>query len=235
MELPATLLRMLEVSCASDVLKNWSIYQEKDNSYCFKIRFVSNGSRHIEQDISNSHMPSSNVKDVNRSFKKKSQSQLNRDKARSQDWHDKRVTRSQAAKVASSIKNPSIEVNQPTVLLNRDSPIETDRHESFRSNICFSPDSIPQVDSTIRDMCDISINNLAMDFENYEELPDMDHEFYPPGLCNYKCAFRDDDPPYSENTTAYQCSKCPVCVCFPCYDSGGHKHHRKFLRLDDDC
>ena len=71
-------------------------------------------------------------------------------------------------------------------------------------------------------MCDISINNLTMDFENYEELPDMDHEFYPPGLCNSSCAFREDEPPYSENTITYQCSKCPVCVCAPCYDSGGH-------------
>ena len=84
MDLPIALARMLEVSCSNDVLRNWSIYQERDGSYTFKIRFDSQKSRHVEN--STPAIP----RELS-SFKRKSAKQQSRDNDRHVAWQERRV------------------------------------------------------------------------------------------------------------------------------------------------
>ena len=163
--------------------------------------------------------------------KEKSKSVKSR-QARSQDWHDRRVTRSQAAKLASSNKNPSNEESQPPVQ-NKESPTETFRHGSFSSSNCLSPDFYPPLDTTTRELHKVSLNETFRTAffknENDVDLPDIDDNFVGPGVCNFMCCFR-QDPPFNVVPT-YDCSKCDnLSVCALCLEHGGHQHHRKFLQ-----
>lgn len=48
LHVPISLLRMLEVSCDNDKVKNWNVFEDKDGSYVFKIRFIPNKIRHYD-------------------------------------------------------------------------------------------------------------------------------------------------------------------------------------------
>ena len=95
MDMPIALQRMLESACVNDQLKNWSIYEEKDGVYTFKIRFISQEKRHIESSATGSM---ENTQVVNKcAFKQKSAKQLERDSARNKAWQQRRISKSQTA------------------------------------------------------------------------------------------------------------------------------------------
>ena len=80
--------RMLASALQHDELQNWSIYEERDGKYTFKLRFHSKKVSHISScAIQDSEQINSE------SFKRKSAKQKLRDNKRTEDFQNKRVTR----------------------------------------------------------------------------------------------------------------------------------------------
>ena len=152
MDLPIALARMLEVSCSNDVLRNWSIYEERDGSYTFKIRFDSQKSRHVENS-------SPVVPCELSSFKKKSAKQQSRDNDRHKAWQERRITRSQTARIAAEMNSGDHGVEQA---INKDSPVETFRCETQLS--ANSPEFRPSLDLT--NLTDREIVDVECDMDS---------------------------------------------------------------------
>ena len=225
MELPTALLRMLEGSCANDDLKNWSVYEEKDGSYTFKIRFIPKSDRHIGNNCVQT-MSSSSVKCA---FKRKSQKQVDRDCMRNQAYQDRRITRSQTAKQCTNVNGQDapdrVSVSAPAI--NPQSPIETVRHASFDLNL-----EVPEfnrevdLDSTVRTLQ--STPECA--FESSTDLDDQD--LVPEGK---RYEVQDDKLSEScyvcriNSRILHHCKQCPgIKLCVNCFYWS--KCHRPFTK-----
>ena len=122
MDLPTVLLRMLTSACENDQLKNWSVYEERDGNYTFKIRFMPKEYRHIE--VSSSQVQGKNQQSA---YKRKSDNQIARDKRRSEERKNRAITRSQSAKIINSTPGEGSS-NNPV-----EESIETMRHISIQN------------------------------------------------------------------------------------------------------
>ena len=228
MDLPAALLRMLDVSCINDQLKNWSIYQEKDGCYTFKIRFSPSNSRHIE-DIP--APPNRNL-----SFKCKSRKQFDRDLNRNKAFQEKRVTRSQTAKKNSGVSDQVDTDRRPP---NPESPIETFRHASSTST-AFNIDSPVFVpNSSIHTTSDVANSDLEVNSSSKRTycspftVCNSCKKFVAPGICHPFCTFGScNDGIKNPDVKCYYCPQCDMSVCQNCLDSGGHTCHKDFLELE---
>ena len=218
MELPSTLLRMLEGSCVNDNLKNWSIYEEKDGSYVFKIRFIPNCDRHIEDNHRPVPISNSSVKC---SFKRKNQKQVDRDYVRNQAYQDRRITRSQAAKSSAETNKQS---SDPAIVctpaLNPESPIETVRHSSFDLN-AEVPEFIPNVDfeSTARETLPMTSYESYLD----EQSSSDDEKEIISYVCHYCRAIIKEK--------LYRCGRCNINACESCINKDLHKFHQRSVRM----
>ena len=136
MDLPIALLRLLEVSCANDSVKNWSVFEERDGCYTFKIRFVQNKDRHIEfiEGTGSPVIPSSPV--VNTVFKRKSAKQVERDNGRNKAYRERISTRSQTAEQSSVTVENAVEDNQTTPA--KQKPSEVVKPSSPNSSLTLS-------------------------------------------------------------------------------------------------
>ena len=216
MDLPSALLRMLEGSCENDKLKNWSVYEEKDGCYTFKIRFIPNSDRHIGDISVHSPIQSSNVQCA---FKRKNEKQINRDFERNKVYQEKRITRSQTAKNSVST-NAQEESKSSRTQINHGSPIEGVRHNSMLSDTpsglnTSSPVFVPAaMEATTREIDDDSLS-----------IPSRRESCSPPVFC-LQCSIvsgykKDIGPDY------YFCRMCNIYVCFNCVEAGIHKDHRQ--------
>ena len=197
MDLPASLLRMLEVSCSNDSLKNWSVYQERDGSYTFKIRFSTNTSRHI--DDNSTPLQDSCSSGVKSAFKRKTRSQIDRDSARSKVFQERSrpSTRSQTAKQRSddtAVKTP------------HESPIETVRHCSLNSE---SPSLFPisiDLNTTERELPEIPDSDMydSVASEHNSDVSTTDSSDTDCGCCQEKYQMRSS-----------RRSKCTYIACRP--------------------
>ena len=148
MELPSALQRMLESALQFDELKNWSIYQENDGKYTFKIRFVPRNVSHIDSPepalVEANHM---------KSFKQKSVKQLSRDNKRAAEHRRRQPQRtckndevSRELEKCNEVFREAIEscericdrhLTPPIVspvnvaIKPKESPVEESRHHSF--------------------------------------------------------------------------------------------------------
>ena len=239
MDLPAALVRMLEVSCVNDSLRNWSVYQERDGSYTFKIRFSPSLDRHIED--SSIPVPNGSSSSVKNVYKRKSRSQINRDNTRCKAFQEKEktrpVTRSQTAKQHIDMANRPPKIDP-------DSSIESVRHCSLSVN---SPSFIPSsLDFTDREIREIPVKSDT-DESNDDTFCDSDcepcskYEVDLSRICNPRCSYgirglvpggrvRGVSPCYAKY---YDCLKCKEKVCVPCHEAGAHLCHRKYLKLHD--
>ena len=235
MELPAALLRMLDVSCEVDQLKNWSVYQERDGCYTFKIRFLPNNSRHVDDQP----IPSN----ISSTFKRKSSKQIDRDCERNKAFQEKRITRSQTSRLNADASNQITTDKRPPIVP-VESPIEMVRHQSSTSssfNIC-SPVFIP---SNVSKLSDTTPDKFSS-----SNLPDKDSEsddkycsphtfcsscelFAGTGICHPSCLFASSfrnmygvKDPY---TKCMYCPKCESNVCKICVNMGGHECHKDIL------
>ncbi len=239
MDMPIALRRMLESACVNDQLKNWSIYEEKDGVYTFKIRFVSQEKGHVE---SSATSVMENTQSVNRcAFKQKNSRQLERDSERNKAWiqrrMDKRVTRSMAKEQANSQvvdQGPTQSAGQLSSRINPDSPVENFR----RSVSCSSHDSpnpgINTFEETFREEYDLV---RAAFPSSDDECDEIDDDFRHPGNCHPSCCFSAE---CDGNQNVYRCLKCSdmnrrppsiLEICQLCLDAGGHAPHRKYLQL----
>ena len=237
MDLPTPLLRMLEISCANDSVKNWNIYQEADGNYVFKIRFSTIQDRHVE----NSSPIPDNVRTVNRcSFKRKSDRQVTRDNDRHKNWQDRRITRSQAAKQSN---NQACGNSAPISTSSRlDCSIEDERHNSLQLDVT-APEYTPlklqnTTDRSITNVSGINGSSLVHDLYIPQFCDDcpvngckFDDSFSAPGNCHPGCMFGGiNNTGYMNNL--YNCTKCGEdtnSVCEPCLRAGGHACHLKHL------
>ncbi len=233
MELPSALSRMLASACENDQLKNWSVYEERDGVYTFKIRFVPIKVSHNGSDISEIQPPvAKNVH--NCAFKQKSDKQFARDRNRFSDWKDKRVTRSMA-KQATVDEQVADSATQVASRINPKSPIE-----SFRSLApCnFDTPDTPKkdtiLDETVREEYEIS--QVFVHSASDDECEAIDNHFRCPGNCPPTCCY---SPIGSDgNHNVYKCIKCSSMpggtfwICQPCMEGGAHAPHHKYLRLD---
>ncbi len=227
MDLPTPLLRMLEVSCSKDTVKNWNIYQEKEGSYVFKIRFSPVLDRHVES--SPIPIPESACNLNNCAYKRKSVKQVSRDSDRHIAWQERRITRSQTAAKQSKEQACGFSSVRPP-------SIEEERHSSFQSDITYSPDFTPiKMDETKREMENVSISDDVIHLRVCEKDCDpgkceFDNQFEAPGNCNPLCMFMEGG---TGKQVAYVCQKCGagVCVCEICIQNGAHYCHRKYLKL----
>ena len=223
MDLPSSLLRMLESSCAHDQLKNWSIYEEKDGVYTFKIRFQPNVSRHIE-DLKPDNSSRTNT------FKRKNARQMSRDNARNKSWQERRITRSQTAKQSSEDNTTRADSCSAPVLgtvINFDTPIETERHSDFQFNPD-SPEFTPPsyLNLTNRDIVEISDVDLSSN-------SDDESDVLPSGFCHPNCIYGASDDK-GLHFKIYKCVKCEdFDICEQCLSEGAHHRHKRHIKLKD--
>ena len=119
MGLPKHLEKMLAATLEDNSVKSWSIYQEKDKSFTFKIRF----------------QPSDIIPevDISTTYTRKNEKRQRRDRERAEARTD-RITRSQAASQAKAI-TPDVSSNSIETFLNEDisTPVNSSLfgHDSF--------------------------------------------------------------------------------------------------------
>lgn len=241
MDLPAALVRMLEVSCVNDSLKNWSVYEERDGSYTFKIRFSPSVSRHIEDSCM--PIPTSKSSTVKNVFKRKSQSQIDRDSARNKAFQEKTRpnTRSQTAKQFTEGRAPPIDP---------ESSIESVRHCSLNvESPCFIPTDLV-INSThrelnvISDEADDHIDDYTAEFDDsdsdtqecYGECEKcIKFEISSIRKCHPKCSYIGCAGRNANRSVKYYvCTWCKdreVYACELCLNAGAHFCHRKYLKL----
>ena len=235
MELPSALIRMLTSACENDKLKNWSIYQERDGVYSFKIRFVPANVGHIDQDSNSSVQPP--AKTVHCAFKQKSESQLRRDRNRFQDWNNMRVTRSMSLKQANlqvdPIKNGPTQSAECQSAPSRISPIESFDRASDTSAAPVTPH--PDASKRANPVESVMLKAVVPSQSDCE-CDAIDDDFSGTGDCSKYCYFADDED--NGNQNVYKCLKCSMnCetqrffVCQPCLDRGGHAPHIKYMIL----
>ena len=138
--------RMLESAIQFDELKNWSIYQDNDGKYTFKIRFVPRKVSHIDSTertpVETNHMIS---------YKRKSDKQLNRDRRRVEKR--KRIASSEAENSIESVRQGETStIQDPNVLENQFSPC------------IFEPNDLPPVNEDIHHEDDLDLDNLLEKF-----------------------------------------------------------------------
>ena len=237
MDLPPALLRMLASSCENDQLKNWSVYEERDGVYTFKIRFIPSKVNHIGSADSEVQSPVKSVHNI--AFKQKNEKQLLRDRNRFQDWSEKRVTRSVAKQQANSQVVTGVNgATQPAdhqmpSRINPESPIERFRGHASMSSSTPNPD-VNFSRETVRK--DYSISNPYVPSASDDECELIDNNFCNTGDCDPGCCFAGAKA--DGNHTMYKCLKCAsipslglLYICEPCMEGGGHAPHRKYLEL----
>ena len=218
MDLPSALLRMLGGSCENDKLKNWSVYEEKDGCYTFKIRFIPNSDRHIGDIQVHSPIQSSNVQCA---FKRKNEKQINRDFERNKVYQEKRITRSQAAKNSVST-NAQDESKSSRAQINPESPIEGVRHTSMLSDTpsglnTSSPVFVPAVmEATTREIDDDSVS-----------VPSCHGSCSPHVSCIQCRIVSGGDSGHILDPDYYFCRMCEFYLCCKCIESGVHKDHQQ--------
>ena len=235
------LRRMLASAVENDQLKNWSVYEEKDGVYTFKIRFIPTKDRHIGKD---SHAPAEvSHSSVACSYRRKSSKQLARDSQRNQDWNNRRVTRSQALKASSQDNSSAANTSElvPSPRINSDakqdleSSLESFRHASIVSDV-ENPEFVPaELNSTERSVSDV-------DSFNHGDLFNNDDTFTTNWDCHFMCNFwNGTSPPSFSRLKLYSCLKCkednPIrtkFICEKCVSNGGHNFHRPYLELSKE-
>ena len=124
MGLPDILQNLLTVVSGSHILKNWSIYPEKDGSTTFKIRFNGAIGESVNHTSENIH------------FKRKSINQVRRDSQRSSVWRAKQQC--EPAQHPGESRNIRSSSNDPPGVVTRSmsqaAPIETLRTDSIHSS-----------------------------------------------------------------------------------------------------
>jgi len=106
------------------------------------------------------------------------------------------------------------------VINNQQSPLPLPVHTAIHVNSTVSDDFIQASD------CESHASDSS-----YDEPPD-----YPYGqVCIHTdCCYGSAFCPDSSKEGLFVCTKCRPCklyLCTPCYEAGGHKHHRKYLKL----
>ena len=225
MDLPVALLRLLEVSCANDSVKNWSIFEERDGCYTFKIRFVQNKDRHIEyiEGTGSPAIPSSPI--GNTVFKRKSPKQVERDNERSKAYQDRIMNRSQTAKQSSGTVQNSVEDNQSVTNITPVKPSQPSPSEIVKPS--------PNSSLTLTTSCNLESKSATPtpQFEHHSRKNFWDNS------CHSRfCAY--GKPPYihpSRDIDRFEAfcsnSECQGgYLCFMCLDRGRHSRHRQFIK-----
>lgn len=244
-------------TAVDNVLRSWSIYQEKNGCVTFKIRFQNT----IEEAMHD---------DVNIQYRRKPTSQVKRDQDRCASWRTtrpqstaqeaessvppggSRVTRSRSKLLCSDTEQPRSCDSDPPA----DMPV-------FDETVCLNPEAqsfctTPQADSTLLVCCSPSpmetdsrrYDSTVMDLYEHGVIPDCT-ELGSPKLVQPDLS---DSDGYSDvadmspcqvdmcaygggsdtSATLYYCSKCDLYVCQKCCSEGGHVRHKRYLRRDKD-
>lgn len=231
MDLPAALERMLTAAVQSDTLRNWSIYQERDGVYTFKLRFISRKVCHILEPMHSMDSTKQNNSEV---YKRKNAYQINRDMSRAEEFYNRRVTRSQTVQsrnlenlenvstsvVSSANSVPEGKGDSPKMISVESPDIETFRHSSFALSAEAPEFELPQsLDCTDRDDSDVDSNITTP--------PDC----LITGGCHNICVYGSNCD--SNNFEIFNCSQCEgYKVCSQCVNEGAHSGHSKYLTID---
>ncbi len=262
MELPAVLQRMLASALQHDELQNWSVYEERDGKYTFKLRFNSKKVSHISSVDSIDNIPIHSE-----SFKRKSAKQKSRDNKRSENFQ--RLTRSQSRKTGELPEKPRKAVDLDNNMVDglitlADIPIFEPKRSPENEMVGHSPflrpdapeflsralslDSSLVPDEQVSETADVNIleDTLREEFNiskaevpslSDEECDAIDDKFRCPGNCHPSCGFGSDE--MDGNHKVFKCIKCSsmpgghLYVCQSCIDGGAHAPHRKYLQLLD--
>ena len=226
MELPDALRRMLESACDNDVLKSWSVYQEKEGVYSFKIRFVSSPVRHVEH--SSGDNPPAAIKQSG-SFKRKNAKQVERDNKRQLEFNSRRVTRSQTCQQSSQ---PIVTGQDKTTgqELDCNSSTEDFRYDTTVQDSFLNANS-PVFTAIALDTTDRELHDI--DCESIVSTSDLEIV----GSCHPQCCYGSFDIKDADKNDLYRCTGCAKCpsglthFCSNCLDQGVHMNDRKFLVL----
>lgn len=233
MELPIVLERMLNTALQYDSLKNWSIYEERDGVYTFKLRFIPRKGSHVKPTSSDIPKQTHSTK----SYKRKTTKNVIRDKERNEAYLNRRITRSQA-------RDQECHSKPQTVIQQEKSSVDCGLDEKDSSLEFVSAES-PAIETFRHSSFTLSAHAPEFEYlQNLDYTNRLDSESdtdstvsTPPGLvitggCIWDCAYgsHHDDGPHQ----VYVCSKCypaDYSVCSKCISEGAHSGHAKYLKL----
>ena len=163
------------MSCEKDQLKNWTIYQERDGNYTFKIIFQVSSGSHIESSVCRWNAPANVISTEEFQTVDKGQS----------TWQEKRLTRSQTAKQNLEVKSST--EGRPAI--NPESPIESMCHSlPFILNVD-NPECVPNpsaIDEAVRTEHSISLCSSPLSDAECDAIDDPSPYT---GNCHAACMF----------------------------------------------